>query len=199
MALTQGHEVLCCDRNRRGGLKTIYLVDKDQIDTIVYDAAANKYTSFMTDDLYNFQFDRYTGGFDANATRENGSTVVNVQLNFYIPKVTAKVNKTLNTLSKTCGVIAIVETYADDCVEPTASTYHFVLGYDEVFKFDAYLDFVSAEESTGVALQDANGAQIALGGDAAMFPAELLVGTGGVAITANASGDVEDAYTIAAA
>ena len=198
MALTQGHAVLCCDRNRRGGLKSIYLVDKDQIDTITYNASNNQYTSFMTDALYNFQFDRYTGGFDAAATRENGSTVVNVQLNFYIPKVTAKVNKTLDQLAKTCGLIAIVETYADDCATPTANTYHFVLGYDEVFKYDAYLDFVSGEETTGVALQDANGAQIALAGDAAMFPAELLVGTGGVKITAPTDGNVEASYTIEA-
>lgn len=211
MSLLNGHEVICCDRNRRGGLKRIFLMDKAELSVAPsYSAANNVYNTFPTTKLYEFQFDRYTGGFDANATRENGSTVVNVQLNFYIPKVTAKANKVLDMLAKTCGLIAIVETYADDCGTPAgadpvanpavpAKTYHFVLGYDEIFKDDSYLDFVSGEETTGVALQDANGAQVALAGDAAMYPIGLNVGpdTGDLEIVASTgSTGPEDAYTI---
>tara|TARA_R100000278_G_scaffold92840_1_gene70882 strand:- start:30933 stop:31496 length:564 start_codon:yes stop_codon:yes gene_type:complete len=184
-------------------------MDKEELSAAPsYSAATNMYTTFPTNKLYEFQFDRYTGGFDANATRENGSTVVNVQLNFYIPKVTAKANKVLDQLAKTCGLIAIVETYADDCGDPDATpnpipakTYHFVLGYDEIFKDDSYLDFVSGEETTGIALQDANGAQIALAGDAAMYPIGLNVGTatGELEIVHPTGGGTgpEDAYEVA--
>ena len=212
MSLLNGHEVICCDRNRRGGLKRIFLMDKDQVSTVSYDVPSNMYNQFDVAAAYEFQFDRYTGGFDANATRENGSTVVNVQLNFYIPKVTPKANKALDMLAKTCGLVAVVETYADDCGTPAsggsaavpAKTYHFVLGYDEIFKTDSYLDFVSGEETTGVALQDANGAQIALAGDAAMYPIGLNVGTtsGTVQIvqpaTTGGGEEPEDAYKIEA-
>lgn len=210
MSLLNGHEVICCDRNRRGGLKRIFLMDKDELTTAPsYNATTNMYETFPTTKLFEFQFDRYTGGFDANATRENGSTVVNVQLNFYIPKVTPKANKVLDMLAKTCGLIAIVETYADDCGDPDATptaiparTYHFVLGYDEIFKDDSYLDFVSGEETTGVALQDANGAQIALAGDAAMYPIGLLYDYSsdnsgdGVQFTQAQNAGPEDAYSI---
>ena len=197
MALINGHGVICCDRNRRGGLKRIFLMDKDALGVVVHASATNMYTSFMTEALYEFQFDRATGGFDAAGSRENGSTVVSVQLNFYIPKVTPKVNKTLDMLAGSCGLIAVVETYADDCDTTTPATYHFVLGYDQIFETNAYLDFVSGEETTGVALQDANGAQVALGGEAAMYPIGLLVGTGGVQFT-QASAGVELAWTIEA-
>tara|TARA_R110000851_G_scaffold44178_3_gene108772 strand:+ start:7924 stop:8472 length:549 start_codon:yes stop_codon:yes gene_type:complete len=180
-------------------------MDKDALGVVAHASATNMYTSFMTTALYEFQFDRATGGFDAAGSRENGSTVVSVQLNFYIPKVTPKVNKTLDMLAGSCGLIAVVETYADDCGTPAlgavpavpAATYHFVLGYDEIFQGNAYLDFVSGEETTGVALQDANGAQVALGGEAAMYPIGLLVGTGGVMFTQTTAG-VEFAWEIKA-
>lgn len=191
MALTQGHQVICCDRNRRGGLKNIWLMDSETFLTGAPVVANNIYTSFPGSTAYKFGFDRYTAGFNANATRENGSTVVSVELSFYVPKVTAAVNARLDELASTCGLFACVETYADDCADP-AVTYKFILGYDEIFKEDAYLDFASGEESTGVALQDANGTQVTLSGDAAMYP----LGYSGT-ITDPASGVVTDAYTLA--
>lgn len=188
MAITKGHEVLCCDRNRRGGLKNIWLMDKDKVTaTAVTD---NIYTSFVSTDVFQFDFDRYTGQFNANATRENGSTVVSVELIFYIPKVTPAVNSTLDDLASSCGLIAICESYADDCASP-ALTYKFVLGYDEIFESQAYLDFTSGEETTGAALQDANGCTITLSGDAAMYPLGLSA-----AMTAPA-GVYTDAWSIA--
>jgi len=169
MAITQGHQVLCCDRNRRGGLKNIWLMDSETFLTATPTVVANVYTQFPGATAYQFDFDRYTGGFSANASRENGSTVVSVELTFYIPKVTPAVNSILDDLSSTCGLFAVVESYADDCGDP-ALTYKFILGYDEVFKETAYLDFTTGEEQTGVALQDANGAQVTLSGDSAMYP-----------------------------
>lgn len=191
MALTQGHQVICCDRNRRGGLKNIWLMDSETFLTGAPVVANNIYTSFPGITAYKFGFDRYTAGFNANATRENGSTVVSVELSFYVPKVTAAVNARLDELASTCGLFACVETYADDCADP-AVTYKFILGYDEIFKEDAYLDFASGEESTGVALQDANGTQVTLSGDAAMYP----LGYSG-AITASDPADPTAAYTLA--
>lgn len=191
MALTQGHQVICCDRNRRGGLKNIWLMDSETFLTGTPSATNNIYTTFPGSTAYQFDFDRYTGGFTANASRENGSTVVDVELTFYIPKVTAEVNERLDELASTCGLFACVETYADDCGSP-AATYKFILGYDEIFKHDSYLDFRTGEEATGVALQDANGAQVTLGGNAAMFP----LGYSG-AMTAPGSGTYTDAWTLA--
>jgi len=184
MALTQGHQVLCCDRNRRGGLKNIWLMSSETNPTSATTlSATNVYTVFPASNVYQFDFDRYTGQFTATGSRENGSTIVSVELSFYIPKVTARVNQRLDELASTCGLYAVVETYADDCASP-ALTYKFILGYDEIFENDAYLDFSSAEESTGSALQDANGVTVTLAGDAALFPAEYSgVMTAGTAYT----------------
>jgi hypothetical protein len=198
MALTKGHAIICCDRNRRGGLKNIYLAEQGHIGTPVVAAATNEVTAFPTIDAagagapnaYRFEFDRGTAGFNANATRENGSTLITVELEFYIPKVTTDVNMALDQLTVSCGIYAVVETYADDCVTPTAATYKFLLGYDSIFEKESYLEFASGEQTTGIGLQDANGTLVKLSGIAGEYPMEY---TG--AITVPASGDLTDPYT----
>ena len=177
MAITSGHAVSCCDRNRRGGIKRIYLLEQDKLGTP--SASSGVYTAFPSVDssgtaaasAYEFEFDRGTAGFSANATRENGSTIIEVSLEFYIPKVTAEINNRLNELATSCGIFAVVEAYADDCAA-TPETYKFVLGYDEIFQKTAYMEFTSGEQSTGVGLQDANGTQITLTGQQGEYPLE---------------------------
>jgi len=191
MAITQGHEVICCDRNRRGGLKNIWLMEKDSLTGApVYAAATNEYSSFPTASAYQFDFDRGTGGFNANASRENGSTIITVELIFYVPKVTPAVNLVLDELAQSCGLFAVAETYADDCAPGAPATYKFVLGYDEIFQDNAYLDFTTGEETTGLALQDANGTNVTLTGEQAEYPIGLSA-----AMTAGAS--YTAAWTIA--
>ena len=166
MAITSGHNVICCDRNRRGGLKTIFLANTDDITSFTLDATAGSHgytavTMVGAATFYKWEFDRGTAGFTANATRENGSTLIEVSLEFYIPKVTGEVNHDLMELVTSCGITSVVETYADDCADP-AVTYKFVLGYDQIFEETAYMEFTSGEESTGVGLQDANGTAIVI-------------------------------------
>ena len=140
------------------------------------DAAGGEFNSFVSaGNWYEFEFDRETAGFTANATRENGSTLVTVELDFYIPKVTEEINGRLRELTESCGLYALVETFADDCDAVAPETYFFILGYDKVFEKKAFLEFSSGEQTTGVALQDANGTQVKLAGVHAEYPREALV------------------------
>ncbi len=184
MAITKGHAIICCDRNRRGGLKRIWLMEQGGLGAVGYaaagsgpgsDAHGGEFNSFTSSTFFEFQFDRGTGGFTANATRENGSTLVNVELDFYIPKITEEINARLRELTESCGVYALIETYADDCDTAAPETYFFILGYDKVFEKNAYLEFSSGEQTSGVGLQDANGTQVKLAGVHAEYPREALV------------------------
>ena len=198
MGLTKGHAIVCCDRNRRGGLKRIWLMEKQYLaTTVVYNDAGEgpgndtvggeikefdstglaASTPLTTDNAawFEFEFDRGTAGFNANATRENGSTLVNVELEFYIPKITEEINGILRQLTESCGIFAIVETYADDCDDAAPETYFFLLGYDSVFEDKAYMEFASGEQSTGVGLQDANGCTVKLAGVQAEYPREIMI------------------------
>lgn len=178
MAITSGHTVVCCDRNRRGGLKSIYLANTDQIVSfsIPGTGCQHAYDNVTmatpgTDVFYKWEFERGTAGFTASATRENGSTMIEISLEFYIPKVTCEVNADLMELVTSCGITAIVETYADDCADPSV-TYKFVLGWDQIFEETAYMEFTTGEQTTGVALQDANGTAITLTTQQGEYPRE---------------------------
>ena len=177
MAITSGHTVICCDRNRRGGLKTIWLANTEEISSFTATAGTLAYSAVVmvtpgTDLFYKWEFDRGTAGFTADATRENGSTLIDVSLEFYIPKVTGVVNFDLMELVTSCGITAICETYADDCAA-TPATYMFVLGWDEIFEETAYMEFTSGAETTGVALQDANGTAITITTQQGEYPREF--------------------------
>lgn len=178
MALTQGHAIICCDRNRRGGLKRIWLMEKGLITGgigAVTIHTSGEYVAFPSVNWYEFEFDRGTAGFNANATRENGSTLVNIELEFYIPKITEEINARLRELTESCGIHALCETYADDCDTDDPETYFFIIGYDKVFEDKAYLEFASGEQTTGMGLQDANGTLVKLAGIQAEYPREALV------------------------
>ena len=177
MSITTGHNVICCDRNRRGGLKTIWLANTDDITSFTAGTTAgtHEYSAITMSGsavFFKWEFDRGSAGFTASATRENGSTMIEVSLEFYIPKVTGIVNHDLMELVTSCGITAICETYADDCATP-AITYKFVLGWDEIFEETAYMEFTSGEETTGVGLQDANGTAITISTQQGEYPREF--------------------------
>mgnify|MGYP003151296246 CR=1 FL=1 len=192
MALTQGHAIVCCDRNRRGGLKRIWLMEQDNLTgTVVYAGGTSEITAFDSASWYEFEFDRGTAGFNANATRENGSTLVNVELEFYIPKITEEINARLRELTESCGLFALVESYADDCDLTDPETYFFILGYDKVFEDKAYLEFSSGEQTTGMGLQDANGCTVKLAGVHAEYPREALINVGAGTTSAGTPGEID--------
>lgn len=174
--LTKGHIIACSDRNRRGGIKTIWLGEVANI-TGATAAAPHSYSAiagFSTGGstlMYKFEFDRETAYFTANATRENGSTVVDAEVGFSVPKITEEIQARLEELKGTCGLFAIVETFADDG-QATPVTYKFVIGYDEVFTTESFLDFLSGEQNSGTALQDPNETQVKLACKMAEYPRE---------------------------
>ena len=178
--ITKGHSVVCADRNRRGGIKRIWLSELDSVTMgdFAIDSATGTIDQMTSDAAYEFEFERETAGFNANATREDGSTKVDVELEFYVPKLTSEINQRLDELACACGVVAVIETFADDG-ESTPQTYFFVLGWDNIFTKDAYLEFTSGEMQTGLALQDANGTLVKLAGVHGEYPRELKMDPAG--------------------
>ena len=171
--LTKGHIITCSDRNRRGGIKAIYLGEVANVTgtTPATPHAFSAITGFPTGGstlMYKFEFDRETAYYTANATRENGSTIVETELGFSVPKITEEIQQRLEELKDSCGLFAVVETFADD----GSATYKFVLGYDNIFSPDAYLEFASGEQNTGTALQDPNETVVKLAGMMAEYPRE---------------------------
>tara|TARA_R110001592_G_scaffold92874_3_gene270212 strand:+ start:511 stop:1107 length:597 start_codon:yes stop_codon:yes gene_type:complete len=184
--LTKGHIISCSDRNRRGGIKAIYLGEVANVTGATAGASGtHNFTSIAgfpsggaLNLVYKFEFDRETAYYTANATRENGSTIVETELGFTVPKITEEIQLRLEELKDSCGLFAIVETFADD----GTTTYKFVLGYDTIFSPDAFLEFASGEQNTGTALQDPNETVVKLSGLMAEYPREYVPSGVGLAV-----------------
>jgi len=181
--LTKGHIISCSDRNRRGGIKAIYLGEVANVSGTTAGSSGHNFTSIQgftaggSTLMYKFEFDRETAYYTANATRENGSTIVETELGFSVPKITEEIQLRLEELKDSCGLFAIVETFADD----GTNTYKFVLGYDNIFSPDAFLEFASGEQNTGTALQDPNETVVKLSGLMAEYPREYVPSGAGIA------------------
>jgi hypothetical protein len=181
--LTKGHVITCSDRNRRGGIKAIYLGEvANVVGTTAGGVGTHQFSSITgfasggaANLVYKFEFDRETAYFTANATRENGSTIVDSEVGFTVPKITEETNLRLEELKDSCGLFAVVETFADD----GTNTYKFVIGFDNIFLKDAFLEFASGEQNSGTALQDPNETVVKLTGRLAEYPREY---TGTIAV-----------------
>jgi len=199
--LTAGHVILCEDRNRRGGIKTIYLGEVANVSGTTA-TAPHSYSSIagLTGtggtgfNVWKFEFDRETAYFQANASRENGSTIVECEVGFSVPKITEEVNARLEELKETCGLFAVCETFADTGAGSPPPTYHFVIGYDEVFSPDAFLEFTSGEQNSGTGLQDPNETVVKLKGFMAEYPREY---SGAITIDTNGAIATALGYTLA--
>ena len=210
MSLVKGLELSCC--SRRGGISRIWLVEKhrapmlgyglDQYEKVEY--LGESFSSFPTHQFYNphsgkipsvgwfeFDFNRETAGFKADALTENGSTTVFTELEFYIPKITQKVQNRLNELIEACHVYALVELYDDDkcwtdgtfaldefdnyTIPIMPTPLYFILGWDKIFEDKAFLSFDEGDQETGLDLQDANGTRVVLKGVGAEIPRSARV------------------------
>ena len=70
----------------------------------------------------------------------------------------------------------------------------FTVGYDTIFDAEAYLEFGSGEQTTGVGLQDANGTAITLTGSGGEYPRGIDTTAGNAVMTAGAT--YTDAWSI---
>ena len=55
--ITKGHEVLCADKNRRGGINRIWLTETDNVDYSGFTVTAGLLTDMVASAAYEFEFD----------------------------------------------------------------------------------------------------------------------------------------------
>lgn len=169
MALTTGINIGCSDENRRGGIKTLWITERDNVDTTSgftagtdHDYTAVALTSTAVK-FYKFEFDSFTGDFNTEASAENGSKVLAISGDFKVPKQEKVKAKVLQELFNTCKVIVIAEDFNQK---------FFVYGYDEFLEHSGAM-IVTVSSVTGKGLQDESGYTIAFEGQMAELPREF--------------------------
>jgi len=155
MGLTQNLTLDCNDRRTRGGVKTLYFGDHDQLSwTFTVGAASSHDVTAITPSasMYEIQFQRDEAEVTENFNRSDNRTVVNeVSLVLNTPRMDQAKRALIQDLVDTCRLFCVAELYSGDVL---------LLGWDNVDKDDAYMEHTTLAYTSGRARTDANRAEI---------------------------------------
>ena len=130
--------ITCDDENRRGGIKRLFVINRENVTSFTA-GASHDYTSVTLDATsdvwYEIQIDDESGSYNAEGSRENGSSLQEHTVEAMTPRIDKAKAKTLQELFTSCKLICLVETYI------STGTYNqsFIVGYDEILGSDAAL------------------------------------------------------------
>ena len=175
--------VTCDDENRRGGIKRIFAINRENVVSFTA-GAGHEYTSVTlsatSDVFYEIQIDEETGSMINEGSRENGSSLFDNVLEAMLPRLDKAKAQTLQSYFTSCKIIFIVETY----ISTGSNNQAFVVGYNEILKGDAAMR-VNVTETLEAELQGQNAYMITANGRSAETKREYF-GT----IDTNSSGTV---------
>lgn len=175
----------CNDENRRGGIKRIFVANRDDITSFTASTdpehAYTAVTLAATNDVwYELEGEIETKGYASEGSVENGAQSFDTNLECFCPKMDKTKAYALNQYIESCKLVAVIETYNVATSQNTA----FVVGWDEIMGKDAALT-VNANEVIETELQGQNGYAVTLTGKQAQLAREF-VGS----IDTNSSGTV---------
>lgn len=156
--------ITCDDENRRGGIKSLYVANRTTVTSFTPDVTDHEYTAVVmdasTDNWFEIQGDDEAISYNAEGSKENGSSMQESVIEAQIPKLEKTKAKAVNQLFQSCKVIAIIETYATDSAGVNIA---FVIGFDEVLGLDAALE-ANVTSTVEAELQGLNAYILALNG-----------------------------------
>lgn len=181
--LTQGFALTCDDNSTIGGVRRLFLINRDKVEDFLASTADHSYTEVTVDDTadaasqwHQFEFADYSlNATFENSLEDNGTNFVSYTVTGFIPRQEKDKAHRLQQAIKSCKLIAIVENNQGQA---------FVYGYDERLKTSAALrSGVNGE--TGADLADRNGYEFRLEGRGSDIPRQFIgevVATGGVVV-----------------
>jgi hypothetical protein len=172
--LTQGYALTCDDNSTIGGVRRLFLINRDKVEHFLASTADHSYTDVTVDDTadaesqwHQFEFADYTlNATFENALEDNGTNYVTYSITGFVPRQEKTKAERLQRAIKSCKLVAIVENNQGQA---------FVYGYDERLKTTAALR-AGVNGETGADLADRNGYQFRLEGRGCDIP-RLYVGT----------------------
>lgn len=176
----------CNDENRRGGIKRVFVINKDDITSFTASTTAGEHaytavTLAATSDVwYEIEGELESKLYSSEGSRENGSISYETSLEVFSPRMDKLKANGINAYVESCGLVVIFETYNKETSENKA----FVLGWDEIMESDASVDAI-ANEVLEAELQGQNGYTVTFAGKQAQLLREF-VGS----IDTNSSGSV---------
>lgn len=166
MALTTvgtGIDLSCADLKQFGGVKKLYLAKQEDIISWAASAANHAYTNIVFASVgVGFEKIEFKPGEcelkQAEAKVDSGALVNSVSVEFAEPKLWTTKLKALVDIQNNCKIVGVLELYSD-------STNKFlVVGFDEVFTDESFIEVTKADFTSGKKKEDVNGSVITLEG-----------------------------------
>lgn len=128
----------CDSENRRGGIKRIFVANRENVTSFTA-GSLQDYTAVTmdatSDVFFEIQVDDQGASYVGESSIENGSSMVDHTIEAMIPKLDKTKAFTLQALFTSCKVIVVFETYT----KTGSNNQAFVVGYDEIMGSDAAL------------------------------------------------------------
>lgn len=155
--ITQGVTIVCEDRNRRGGIAKLFLVNVDEIASFTPGGGPDhEYTDVVMSPtaaiFFEFQFEEFEAEHTSETTAERGAPVITHTIDAHIPKMEKVKAGALQAAVDSCKVVAIYENFNGN---------KFVIGFDEILKDKSALRG-AVSEGSGRAMEDPNGYTLTL-------------------------------------
>ena len=152
MARSTAFSAVC--ENNSGGIVSLWLTDKANVSTMTLSGGEYTGATMVSSAVfYLYEFEQDLAEMTNAATRENSSTLIEHNIEFYLTKMTTLQRNAIQALfdSSTCGMVAIAE---------DGNNNKWVLGYSENFGTRRPLKISSTEGTTGKAFSDGNGTTV---------------------------------------
>ncbi len=175
--------VACADENRRGGIKRIFVSNRENINSFTAGALQDftAVTMDATSDVwFEIQVDDEGASYAGEGSIENGSSLQEHTIEARIPRLDKTKAFALQALFTSCKVVAIIETY----IKTGTTNQAFVVGWDTVLGEDAALR-ANVTTTLEAELQGQNAYTLTLTGRSAEVIREFIG-----SISTNASGAV---------
>ncbi len=170
--LTQGYALTCDDNSTIGGVRRLFLVNRDKVVSFLASTADHSYTDVTVDNtadaesqFHQFEFADYSlNATFENSLEDNGTNFVSYNITGFIPHQEKVKADRLQKAIKSCKLVAILENNQGEA---------FVYGYDERLKTSAALR-AAANGETGADLADRNGYEFRLEGRGSDIPRQFI-------------------------
>lgn len=169
--LTQGYALSCDDNSTIGGVRRLFLINRDVVDNFVATSADHAYDDVTVNGTgpeskwHQFEFADYSlNATFENSLEDNGTNFVSYNITGFIPRQEKAKAEALQQAIKACKLIAIVENNQGEA---------FVYGYDERLKTSAAMR-AGVNGETGADLADRNGYEFRLEGRGSDIPRQYI-------------------------
>ena len=164
MAIDTGNALDCAGLVEVGGLRNVYLADLTNISAVGVDATANThaYDTLTSSTVAMFQLKPNTASWNVTSTKENGLTVFETTLSFYIPNITAARLNVLQDMTDAC-IVGVAEFYSGTKMtigisEPYGGTGH----GSSPHHYNKTFGVMTVESTSGTDFTDGNGATVTI-------------------------------------